>query len=112
MQPSTKRNPDPRLRREVTQYFSHVNSVPAIAPICMFHNQSIFLLANWNTFASENEKQEKKQNIMKLIVFFVMVALCVAGSIFTAFDKMRKLNGIEKKSRRATIKEIRDIVTE
>lgn len=49
---------------------------------------------------------------MKLIVFFVMVALCVAGSTFTAFDKMRKLNGIEKKSRRATIKEIRDIVTE
>lgn len=49
---------------------------------------------------------------MKLIVFFVMVALCVAGSIFTAFDKMRKLKGIEHKSRRVSLKQINDIVTE
>ena len=34
---------------------------------------------------------------MKLVVFFIMVVLCVAGSIFTAFDKMRRLKGVEGK---------------
>lgn len=49
---------------------------------------------------------------MKLIVFFVMVALCVAGSIFTAFDKMRKLKVVENRSRRVNLRQIKDIVTE
>ncbi len=51
--------------------------------------------------------------IMKLVVFFIMVVLCIAGSIFTAFDKMRRLKGVEgKKSQRLRMREIKDIVTE
>lgn len=50
---------------------------------------------------------------MKLVVFFIMVVLCIAGSIFTAFDKMRRLKGVEgKKSQRFRMREIKDIVTE
>lgn len=50
---------------------------------------------------------------MKLVVFFIMVVLCVVGSIFTAFDKMRRLKGVEgKKNQRLRMREIKDIVTE
>ncbi len=49
---------------------------------------------------------------MKLTVFFVLVALCVAGSIFTAFDKMRRLKKVEVKNHRVNIRKIKDIVTE
>ena len=50
---------------------------------------------------------------MKLVVVFMMVVLCIAGSSFTAFDKMRRLNGAEsKKNQRLRMREIKDIVTE
>ncbi len=49
---------------------------------------------------------------MKLTVFFVLVALCVAGSIFTAFDKMRRLKSVEARNHRVNVRKIKDIVTE
>ena len=49
---------------------------------------------------------------MKLTVFFIMVALCVGGSIFTAFDKMRRLKKVEVRNHRVNLRKIKDIVTE
>lgn len=49
---------------------------------------------------------------MQLTVFFVLVALCVAGSIFTAFDKMKRLKKIEARNQKTDIRKIRDVVSE
>lgn len=43
---------------------------------------------------------------MQIAVFFIMLVLCMAGVIFTAFDKKRKLEKVR------SIKEIKDIIPE
>lgn len=43
---------------------------------------------------------------MQIAVFFIMLALCMAGVIFTAFDKKKKLAKVK------SIKEIKDIIPE
>lgn len=49
---------------------------------------------------------------MQLTVFFILVALCVAGSIFTAFDKMKRLKKIEVRNKKPDIRKIRDMISE
>ncbi len=49
---------------------------------------------------------------MQLTVFFIMVILCVAGSIFTAFDKMNRLKKIKVRNQKPDIRKIRDVISE
>lgn len=74
----------------------------------------LFILSSPSYFCTTFLNINKlNHTVMKLVVFFIMVVLCIAGSIFTAFDKMRRLKGVEgKKNQRLRMREIKDIVTE